>query len=552
LSLNIERSPLLFVPLASATEMRVKAFEAFNIIKSESVLMLDCCMTSGPSLPGVVSIDKSLPVSEGAFKAQQFAVDNFGPDNPSRAIVFYANCDDGPGSDSRSEQVTHQLLSSGLCKQVLCVDRAEFVKQYSFVFDLDCLDASAYPSEILEGVLFLGSTLALEKQHVLDNIGITHVVSVIDRKVRSPACQQQLWCSIADDPLANLTPVMAKALPFIVDALAGGGRVLVHCEQGRSRSASVVVAHLMQSQNLDVDAALKLVQQQRPHTQPNSGFMHQLRRRAWDSSTPPSKRMCSVRNLVEVDLLQSGEPPPTKLTSWLTSKFFMDPQLPEQCVHHAKMGDWLQGDKDDITTKQLPQGLGTVVEGLLTRLECQRIIAETENLGYGYTNFPKQYRGNRRLQVDDATGAMAAKIWKRIRAHVPESLTVNWTPEDGDYPTGIWTPVGCNTRFRFSKYFPGDQFLVHVDNMIGLGRDRCCLLTVNVYLNDLEPGQCGRTRFYLERGGDPIGSTGGVAGNAVIFKQEHVVHDGEKLTSGLKYLMRTDVVFEKVCGGMIG
>ena len=71
-------------------------------------------------------------------------------------------------------------------------------------------------------------------------------------------------------------------------------------------------------------------------------------------------------------------------------------------------------------------------------------------------------------------------------------------------------------------------------------------MTVNIYLNDLEPAQHGRTRFFLERKGGAVDAAGGVAGSAVLFKQEHALHDGEPLASGLKYLMRTDVMFVKV------
>ena len=37
-----------------------------------------------------------------------------------------------------------------------------------------------------------------------------------------------------------------------------------------------------------------------------------------------------------------------------------------------------------------------------------------------------------------------------------------------------------------------------------------------------------------------VDSAGGCAGSAVVFKQEHALHDDEKLNCGLKYLMRTD------------
>jgi len=192
--------------------------------------------------------------------------------------------------------------------------------------------------------------------------------------------------------------------------------------------------------------------------------------------------------------------------------------------------------------------LGIVLSGLLTRRECQKIIAETERVGYGYTSFPKAYRGNRRLQLDDVTGTLAAKIWSGIQSFVPAQLQVDWMPKNrlGDYPTGRWRAVGCKTRFRFSKYFAGEHFEKHVDSLQCFGPDRFSLLTVNVYLNDLLPEQHGRTRFFLARDGDSVASAGGTAGSLVIFRQEGPIHDGEALSSGLKYLMRTDVIYEKV------
>ena len=78
------------------------------------------------------------------------------------------------------------------------------------------------------------------------------------------------------------------------------------------------------------------------------------------------------------------------------------------------------------------------------------------------------------------------------------------------------------------------------------GKDSCCLMTVNIYLNDLGTAQHGRTRFFLERSGQMVDNAGGLAGSAVLFKQEHALHDGDLLSSGLKYLMRTDVLFTKI------
>jgi dual specificity phosphatase 12 len=45
---------------------------------------------------------------------------------------------------------------------------------------------------------------------------------------------------------------------------------------GKSRSAAVLAAYLMQSRQLDPDGALELIRKARPFVDPNQGFMEQL------------------------------------------------------------------------------------------------------------------------------------------------------------------------------------------------------------------------------------------------------------------------------------
>ena len=61
------------------------------------------------------------------------------------------------------------------------------------------------------------------------------------------------------------------------EGLETGGAVLVHCYHGVSRSASIVLAYLMKSRDIDLDEALAIVTQKRPIVCPNDGFLMQLR-----------------------------------------------------------------------------------------------------------------------------------------------------------------------------------------------------------------------------------------------------------------------------------
>jgi len=55
------------------------------------------------------------------------------------------------------------------------------------------------------------------------------------------------------------------------------GKCLVHCVAGVSRSATVVLAYLMQKKEISRDVALELLVQIRPVASPNEGFLEQLK-----------------------------------------------------------------------------------------------------------------------------------------------------------------------------------------------------------------------------------------------------------------------------------
>jgi hypothetical protein len=62
------------------------------------------------------------------------------------------------------------------------------------------------------------------------------------------------------------------------DAASSGERVLVHCVQGMSRSATVVIAYLMKKHKWTLSQALDYVKERRSCVNPHVGFMAQLRK----------------------------------------------------------------------------------------------------------------------------------------------------------------------------------------------------------------------------------------------------------------------------------
>lgn len=94
---------------------------------------------------------------------------------------------------------------------------------------------------------------------------------------------------LRDNDHEDLLAILEEAINFIISSLKNNdGGVLVHCHQGISRSASVMVAFAMEEMNLDFPTALAYVRRSRPKANPNKGFTQQLGK--W------YQMGCSIRN----------------------------------------------------------------------------------------------------------------------------------------------------------------------------------------------------------------------------------------------------------------
>lgn len=83
--------------------------------------------------------------------------------------------------------------------------------------------------------------------------------------------------SLRDNGNHDLLKILEEACDFIKSSLANDdGGVLVHCQKGVSRSASVMIGFIMEEMELDFDTALRYVRGGRSKARPNSGFQAQL------------------------------------------------------------------------------------------------------------------------------------------------------------------------------------------------------------------------------------------------------------------------------------
>lgn len=97
--------------------------------------------------------------------------------------------------------------------------------------------------------------------------------------------------AVHDDPTQDLLVHMLSTAKFMEKYLSSGISVLVHCEMGRSRSASIVIAHQIAFACCTRDVAYLNLKSIRQITEPNQGFWQQLHRFQEQCNHSPSSAL---------------------------------------------------------------------------------------------------------------------------------------------------------------------------------------------------------------------------------------------------------------------
>uniref|UniRef100_A0A4W5MTW2 protein-tyrosine-phosphatase n=1 Tax=Hucho hucho TaxID=62062 RepID=A0A4W5MTW2_9TELE len=103
--------------------------------------------------------------------------------------------------------------------------------------------------------------------NVTTHLPLYHLGSGLIRYKRLPA---------TDNSKQNLRQYFEEVFEFIEEAHQSGRGVLVHCQAGVSRSATIVIAYLMKHTLMTMTDAYKYVRGRRPVVSPNLNFMGQL------------------------------------------------------------------------------------------------------------------------------------------------------------------------------------------------------------------------------------------------------------------------------------
>uniref|UniRef100_A0A4E9DSR5 Prolyl 4-hydroxylase alpha subunit domain-containing protein n=1 Tax=Gibberella zeae TaxID=5518 RepID=A0A4E9DSR5_GIBZA len=226
----------------------------------------------------------------------------------------------------------------------------------------------------------------------------------------------------------------------------------------------------------------------------------------------------------------------------------------------------------DFANSPLPQYDGhtaLVLDNVISPAECRELLSLAEasvprddesqsawkpalvSGGDGYETRAPGYRESDRIIWDQQT--IVDRLWERcLQAHGLRDLLAV-VPHEPWMKGGKWVFSRLNDRMRFLKYSPGQYFKPHCDGAYfyteGPGKEFETFYTVHLYLNDSaenDPAselQGGATSF-LDRRGEKRVDVNPKAGSVLIFQHKGLFHEGALVNKGVKYTMRTDILYE--------
>lgn len=167
------------------------------------------------------------------------------------------------------------------------------------------------------------------------------------------------------------------------------------------------------------------------------------------------------------------------------------------------------------------------IDNFWTQQECEDFIFKSELIGYEPATIDTErgqivvetVRNNNRVIYKDTN--LADKLWRQLEQFAPKKI-------------GNSFAVGLNELFRFYKYQVGQEFKKHRDLSYIRNDIEASYFTFMIYLND---------NF---KGGETIFTNLTVKpkqGTALIFFHD-LEHEGSSVRHGIKYVLRTDIMYK--------
>ena len=189
------------------------------------------------------------------------------------------------------------------------------------------------------------------------------------------------------------------------------------------------------------------------------------------------------------------------------------------------------------------------------------VIASDVGGGHGRTH-REDARNNEYTVVTD--GQLAEKLFRRVSPLLPQTMA--WMTDNAYFTKGVggseWSIAGCVDRLRFYKYLKDEEYPEHMDGSYSRTMThntdptrsfkQHSFFTLLIYLN--EDFQGGETNFFPDKqhcrflrdiedkqAVHVIRPQRGMA----LVNVHSILHEGAKVQSGVKYVLRTDILYQK-------
>ena len=140
--------------------------------------------------------------------------------------------------------------------------------------------------------LFLGSETVAKNKALLDQNGVTHILNCAGTICLEyfPQDFSYKYLSLVDGKSEDVSCLLYDVVEWFEEVLAADPRhkIFVHCQQGVSRSTTMLIAYLMWLNRTPFEATLHMVKQIRDICNPNQNFFVQLLDYWKRISGPPS------------------------------------------------------------------------------------------------------------------------------------------------------------------------------------------------------------------------------------------------------------------------
>ncbi|KAK4694772.1 hypothetical protein P7C71_g2858, partial [Lecanoromycetidae sp. Uapishka_2] len=131
--------------------------------------------------------------------------------------------------------------------------------------------------------LYVGGAGAAEDLAMLTVNKVSFVLTIKELSPRADVKEayrakgmEHLHIRKGDTASEDVISILGPLCDVIEGRMAKGKVVLVHCEMGRRRSITIVIAYVMRSLKLTASEATEFVKSKRPSINPNQGFLDQL------------------------------------------------------------------------------------------------------------------------------------------------------------------------------------------------------------------------------------------------------------------------------------